>query len=110
METSHVLSLLEQLDDNLDDLEDVAKPLLDGSVAELSKKLPVLDKAKLYVLVAYAIESLIFCKVPLVEYAGRVLTWTSILTPTWSGRQTASCLPRTGTGKAVLRKDQSTRN
>ncbi|PYI07126.1 hypothetical protein BO78DRAFT_396694 [Aspergillus sclerotiicarbonarius CBS 121057] len=60
MEAADLLPLLEQLDDNIDDLEEALKPILDSSVVATSKKLPVLDKAKFHVLVTYALESLIF--------------------------------------------------
>ncbi|PWY82252.1 hypothetical protein BO70DRAFT_352845 [Aspergillus heteromorphus CBS 117.55] len=60
MDATDLLPLLEQLDDNIDDLEEALKPILDGSVIETSKKLPVLDKAKFHVLVTYALESLLF--------------------------------------------------
>lgn len=62
MEASDLLSLLEQLDDNVDDLEESLQPLLNRPLIGTSKKLPVLDKAKLYVLTTYALESLLFCK------------------------------------------------
>ena len=65
MEAADLLPLLEQLDDNIDDLEEALKPILDSSVVETSKKLPVMDKAKFHVLVTYALESLIFCTSPL---------------------------------------------
>ena len=62
MDASNVLSLLEQLDDEIDDLEDSLAPLLTTTLAERSSKLPLLDKAKLHVLVTYAIESILFCE------------------------------------------------
>jgi exosome complex protein LRP1 len=62
MDSSKVLSLLEQLDDEVDDLEEALAPLLKRALAETSSKLPLLDKAKLYTLVTYAIESLLFCE------------------------------------------------
>lgn len=62
MDTSKVLSLVEQLDDEVDDLEEALEPLLKTALSETSSKLPLLDKAKLYVLVTYAIESILFCK------------------------------------------------
>ena len=62
MDPSKVLSLLEQLDDEVDDLEEALAPLLKTAMAETSSKLPLLDKAKLYTLMTYAIESLLFCK------------------------------------------------
>jgi hypothetical protein len=62
MDTSKVMSLLEQLDDEIDDLEEVISPLVKAPLSVSASKLPLLDKAKLYVLVAYAIESILFCR------------------------------------------------
>jgi len=61
METSELLSLIEDLEDNLDDLEENLEPLLTAALSATTKKLPVLEKAKLYALVVYSIESLLFC-------------------------------------------------
>jgi exosome complex protein LRP1 len=61
MESAEVVSLLEQLDDDIDELEDSLAPVLKTALSATSSKLPVLDKAKLYVLVTYAIESILFC-------------------------------------------------
>ncbi len=66
MDTSNVLSLLEQLDDEIDDLEGSLAPLLKAAISQTTSKLPLLDKAKLYVLATYAIESMLFCKLNLV--------------------------------------------
>lgn len=52
---------LDRLDAQLDDLEDALEPLL-GDLEGMSSQLPLLDKAKLFSLTAYAIESLLFCK------------------------------------------------
>ncbi|KAJ5463495.1 Sas10/Utp3/C1D [Penicillium sp. IBT 31633x] len=60
MDPADLLPLLEQLDDNVDDLETVLQPLLTSSLLKSSSKLPVMDKAKLHVLITYALESLIF--------------------------------------------------
>ncbi|OGE54235.1 hypothetical protein PENARI_c006G05686 [Penicillium arizonense] len=60
MDPTNLLPLLEQLDDNVDDLEEVLQPLLATSLAKSSNKLPVMDKAKLHVLITYTLESLIF--------------------------------------------------
>ncbi|PMD46358.1 hypothetical protein L207DRAFT_507275 [Hyaloscypha variabilis F] len=60
MDSTKVLSLLETLDDEIDDLEEALSPLLKAALSETSSKLPLLDKAKLYVLVTYAIESMLF--------------------------------------------------
>ncbi|EQL36549.1 hypothetical protein BDFG_01931 [Blastomyces dermatitidis ATCC 26199] len=60
METTDLTPLLEQLEDNIDDLEDVLEPLLGQPLSATTQKMPVLDKAKLHVLITYAIESMIF--------------------------------------------------
>ncbi|KAJ5118635.1 hypothetical protein N7448_010340 [Penicillium atrosanguineum] len=60
MDTADLFPLLEQLDDNVDDLEDVLQPFLGQSLSKTSKNLPVMDKAKLHVLITYTLESLIF--------------------------------------------------
>jgi hypothetical protein len=64
MDSSGILSLLEQFDDDLDDLEESIEPLFKSSLSATSSKLPLLDKAKLYILATYAIESLLFCGLP----------------------------------------------
>jgi hypothetical protein len=61
MESTKVVSLLEQLDDEIDDLEDSLAPVLKSALSTTLSKLPLLDKAQLYVLVTYAIESMVFC-------------------------------------------------
>ncbi|KAH0543764.1 hypothetical protein FGG08_001946 [Glutinoglossum americanum] len=50
-----------QLEVQIDDLRDALEPLLATALSHNAAKLPLLDKAKLYVLVTYAIESLLFC-------------------------------------------------
>ncbi|KAK0111299.1 hypothetical protein ONS95_001670 [Cadophora gregata] len=60
MDSTKVMSLLETLDDEIDDLEESLEPLLQTALADSASKLPLLDKAKLYVLVTYAIESMLF--------------------------------------------------
>lgn len=62
MDSTKVVSLLEQLDDEVEDLEEALAPLLKTALSESSSKLPLLDKAKLCVLVTYAIESVLFCE------------------------------------------------
>lgn len=64
MDTKSVLALAEQLEDNIEDLEDSLGAILetDGAFAATTKKLPLLERAKLNVLVVYAIESLLFCE------------------------------------------------
>lgn len=53
---------IEQLEENIDHLEEVLGPLLKNALSETAANLPLLDKAKLYVLIVYSIESLLFCK------------------------------------------------
>ncbi|KAM0355707.1 hypothetical protein ACHAPU_000092 [Fusarium lateritium] len=55
---------LDRLDDQLDDLEEALKPLL-GNLEGMASELPLLDKAKLFSLTAYAIESLLFSSLKL---------------------------------------------
>lgn len=53
---------LEELEENIDDLEEALEPVSKTPVVDIASKLPLLDKAKLYVLTAYAIESILFCE------------------------------------------------
>lgn len=61
MEIIDLVPLVESLDDNIDDLEEALEPLLNSALSDTAGKLPLLDKAQLYVLVTYAIESILFC-------------------------------------------------
>lgn len=61
MDSTAILSTLEQLDDEIDDLEDSLAPVLKTPLTDTASKLPLLDKAKIYVLTTYAIESILFC-------------------------------------------------
>lgn len=76
MDPTDLLPLLEQLDDNVDDLEGVLQPLLASTLLKNSNKLPVMDKAKLHVLITYTLESLIFCtsqhKIPAFGYTNKI--------------------------------------
>lgn len=70
--------LLDNLEGNIDDLESALQPLVESALSETTSKLPVLDKAKLYILVTYTIESILFCmyKAPLLghpRYNQRIL-------------------------------------
>lgn len=79
MEAAELLPALEQLDDDIDDVEETIRPLLNRSLAETSKKLPVLDKAKFYVIITYALESLIFCMPLLASKVVRnIVIWLTI--------------------------------
>lgn len=61
MDVSDITPQLDQLEEQLNKAQEVLGPLL-GDIGDISGKLPLLDKAKLYVLVSYTIESLLFCK------------------------------------------------
>jgi len=52
---------LDNLDTDIEKLEEALTPLLED-LGDTASKLPLLDRAKLYTLSAYAIESLLFCK------------------------------------------------
>ncbi|KAG7291691.1 hypothetical protein NEMBOFW57_001710 [Staphylotrichum longicolle] len=59
MDVSDITPQLDQLEEQLNKAQEVLEPLL-GDIGDISGKLPLLDKAKLYVLVSYTIESLLF--------------------------------------------------
>jgi len=61
MEATDLSPLIEDLSENIDDLEEALGPILKSSLADVASKLPLLEKAKLQVLVVYAIESVLFC-------------------------------------------------
>lgn len=59
-DVKNITPQLHRLGTQLDNLEDALEPLLD-CLDESASQLPLLDKAKLFSLTAYAIESLLFC-------------------------------------------------
>lgn len=61
MNTAEMMSRIEELEEDIDDVEENFEPFLGDSLSATTKKLPLLDKAKLYVLIVYGIESLLFC-------------------------------------------------
>ncbi|KAJ2973171.1 hypothetical protein NUW58_g9004 [Xylaria curta] len=66
MDPVNILPALERLDDAVDDLDDALQPLV-LSMTDVASKLPLLDKAKLYVLMTYSIESMLFSALRLNE-------------------------------------------
>lgn len=58
-DVSDITPHLDRLDGDLDKLEDSLKPIL-TNLGEVASKLPLLDKAKLYVLATYSIENALF--------------------------------------------------
>lgn len=61
MDIADITAQLDQLDGDIDKMEETVKPLIDN-LTEIAAKLPLLDKAKLYVLAAYTIETALFSK------------------------------------------------
>ncbi|KAL2166592.1 hypothetical protein VTG60DRAFT_2487 [Thermothelomyces hinnuleus] len=59
MDVSDITPQLDQLEQDLSKAEKSVAPLL-GDIGGISSKLPLLDKAKLYVLVSYTVEALLF--------------------------------------------------
>ncbi|KAI0468974.1 Sas10/Utp3/C1D family-domain-containing protein [Xylaria cf. heliscus] len=66
MDPANILPVLERLDDAVDNLDDALQPLV-NNMADVASKLPLLDKAKLYVLMTYSIESMLFSALRLNE-------------------------------------------
>ncbi len=62
MDTLDLQPLIQCLELNIDELEEALEPLLKHALSETAGKLPLLDKAKFYVLITYAIESVLYCK------------------------------------------------
>ncbi|KAI0544519.1 hypothetical protein F4679DRAFT_564649 [Xylaria curta] len=66
MDPADILPVLERLDDAVDSLDDALQPLA-NNMNDVASKLPLLDKAKLYVLMTYSIESMLFSALRLNE-------------------------------------------
>ena len=62
MDLLDVIPSIEELNENIDSLNKTLEPLLRSTLSNTAGKLPLLDRAKLYVVVTYSIESLLFCK------------------------------------------------
>lgn len=65
MDVADITAQLDQLDEDFDKMEETVKPLI-ANLSEIAAKLPLLDKAKLYVLAAYTIETALFSETSLV--------------------------------------------
>ncbi|KAI1123937.1 Sas10/Utp3/C1D family-domain-containing protein [Nemania abortiva] len=61
MDPADILPLVETLGESVDALAETLQTPGDG-LQEMASKLPLLDKAKLYVLMTYAVESILFCE------------------------------------------------
>jgi hypothetical protein len=102
MDKTNVLSLIEQLDDEIDNLEESLAPLVKTALSETASKLPLLDKAKLYVLVTYAIESILFCGLPVVHFVDLSNNASSVSATQWRPSARASCFHGAHPGEAVF--------
>lgn len=80
MNASQVMDMVNLLDDQVDDIEEALAPLLKSSLQDIAAKLPVVDKARLYVLTTYAIDSLIFCVSPFLTIFGSLVSDSQQLT------------------------------
>lgn len=60
MDPSDLSTLISSLSTNISDLETSLQPLLTTALSTTASKLPLLDKAKIYVLATYALESILF--------------------------------------------------
>ena len=100
---------LDKLEGQLDDLEDALQPLLDN-LEEMASQVPLLDKAKLFSLTAYSIESLLFCEMKWTQdSAGPALTPSSIVEASRNRRAEPRRLHGTQARPAVFRQDQGHR-
>lgn len=64
MDIRNIQPILKRLDGNIDQLEQALAPLMDD-IAQTAVTLPYLERAKLYVLATYSIESLLFSELRL---------------------------------------------
>jgi len=63
MDITDIQPLLDAFESQLDRLNEVVRPLT-GDLKDLASKLPLLDQAKLYALVAYAVSTLLYSQSP----------------------------------------------
>ena len=108
MNSADVLSLIEDLEDGIEELEEDLEPILNDSLSTTTKKLPLLEKAKLYTLIVYAIESLLFCK-STSHLSETVSDIASLPSSSWRCCERAPSLQRAYTSTPVLRQDQASR-
>jgi hypothetical protein len=63
MDTAGVRDALKQMSGHLSDLDQTLQPLLTTALSDTIKKLPLLDRAKLYVTICSIIETLLYCRI-----------------------------------------------
>ena len=102
MEAAELVSLIEILDDNVDDLEEAMQPLLCKTMNDTAANLPLMDKAQLYVFIAYAIESVLFCLCcPFSLQKTHVLIHCSLSSSSWRRRQDPSSFQGVDQSQAI---------
>lgn len=60
MDPVNIEPMIDELEENIDDLEIALSTLLSGPLSDTASKLPVLDRAQLYVTATWSIESILF--------------------------------------------------
>lgn len=60
MDPVDIEPMIDELEENIDDLEIALSTLLSGALSDTAGKLPVLDRAQLYVTATWSIESILF--------------------------------------------------
>lgn len=106
MDVTDITPQLDQLEQDLSKAEKSLAPLL-GDIGDISSKLPLLDKAKLYVLVSYTVEALLFCKncsFPSCRVID-INNQFSGVAPKWGGCKEPPCIHRVDSGEAIHGKD-----
>lgn len=107
MDTDQVMDMVNLLDDQVDDIEEALAPLLKSTLQDIAAKLPVVDKARLYVLTTYAIDSLLFCTYsPPSPPGAPSLTTSSISETPWRQRPRTPRYARTRARQTVRQEDQ----
>ena len=61
MDPVNIEPLIDELEENIDELEVALSTLRTETLSDTAGKLPVLDRAQLYVTAAWSIESVLFC-------------------------------------------------
>lgn len=106
MDTGQVMDMVNLLDDQVDDIEEALAPLLKETLQDTAATLPVVDKARLYVLTTYAIDSLLFCTCPPPSLQAPSLTISSISQTPWRQRPRTPRHARTRARQTVRQEDQ----
>lgn len=107
MSVQDVSPELDKLEAQLDNLEACLEPLLENLSGHASQ-LPLVDRAKLYTLTNYALESLLFCGLYPPPFLSTLLTSRSGVETAGRGRsQPPSLHDRAEEGEAILFQDRS---